>query len=172
MLPQNPPQPTCSYFPLKLSSVGIQTSKLMIESLVGVVVPATRQNAGSPVFVVQPGLPVMQPGGVLNVPPATDWATVTTAPGNDRFTKPSQLLVAETGVVPSTIAASETVETVTALNRRLMAILPSWHPSWLVLLRPGRTLQRRQNDRGRKHSFAEPVQSQLFMFTPFSGVFE
>jgi hypothetical protein len=33
MLPQNPPQPSCSYFPLKLLSVGIQTSKLMIESL-------------------------------------------------------------------------------------------------------------------------------------------
>jgi hypothetical protein len=69
MLPQNPPQPSCSYFPLKLSSVGIQTSKFMIESLVGVAVPATRQNAGSPVSVVQPGLPVVQPGGVLNVPP-------------------------------------------------------------------------------------------------------
>src|ERR1700726_2938366 len=79
MLPQNPPQPSCSYFPLKLSSVGIQTSKLIIESLVGVAVPATRQNAGSPVSVVQPGLPVVQPGGVLNVPPVTDWAAVTCA---------------------------------------------------------------------------------------------
>jgi|SRR6516162_10796400 hypothetical protein len=69
MLPQNPPQPSCSYFPLKLSSVGIQTSKLMIESFVGVAVPATRQNCGSPVFVVQPVAPVVQPGGVLNVPP-------------------------------------------------------------------------------------------------------
>jgi hypothetical protein len=39
---------------------------------VGVAVPATRQNAGSPVFVVQPGLPVVQPGGVLNVPLVTD----------------------------------------------------------------------------------------------------
>src|ERR1700720_2193317 len=100
MLPQNPPQPSCSYFPLKLSSVGIQTSKLIIESLVGVAVPATRQNAGSPVSVVQPGLPVEQLGGVLNVPPVTDWAAVITAPGNDRFTSPSQLLAAETGVAP------------------------------------------------------------------------
>jgi hypothetical protein len=88
----------------------------MIESLVGIAVPATRQNAGSPVFVVQPELPVVQPGGVLNVPPVTDWAAVTTAPGNDRFTRPSQLRVAETGAVPSTIAASETVESATGLK--------------------------------------------------------
>ena len=72
MVPQNPPQPSCSYFPLKLPSVGIQTSKLIIESFVGVAVPATRQNCGRPVLVVQPVLPVVQPGGVLNVPPAMD----------------------------------------------------------------------------------------------------
>ena len=64
-----PPQPSCSYFALKLSSVGIQTSKLIIESFVGVVVPATRQNCGKPVFVVESALPVAHPGGVLNVPP-------------------------------------------------------------------------------------------------------
>jgi hypothetical protein len=69
MLPQKPPQPSCSYFPLKLPSVGIQTSKLIIESFVGVAVPAIRQNCGRPVFVVHPALPVVQPGGVLNVPP-------------------------------------------------------------------------------------------------------
>jgi hypothetical protein len=89
----------------------------MIESLVGVAVPATRQNAGSPVFVVQPGLPVIQPGGVLKVPPATDCAVVTTAPGNDRFTRPSQLLAAEAGVAPNTIAVSETVKSTTGLKR-------------------------------------------------------
>ena len=72
MLPQNPPHPSCSYFLLKLLSVGIQTSKLMIESVVGIAVAATRQNCGSPLFVVQPVLPVAQPGGVLNVPPVTD----------------------------------------------------------------------------------------------------
>src|ERR1700720_2873621 len=121
MLPQNPPQPTCSYFPLKLSSVGIQTSKLMIESLVGVAVPATRQNAGRAVFVVQPGLPVVQPGGVLNVPPVTDWAAVTCARGKDRLTRPSQLLVAEAGVVPRAMAASARVESATGLKRRLIA---------------------------------------------------
>jgi hypothetical protein len=153
MLPQNPPQPTCSYFPLKLSSVGIQTSKLMIESLVGVAVPATLQNAGSAVFVTQPGLPVVQPGGVLNVPPVTDWAAVTCACGKDRFTRPSQLLVAEAAVVPSTIPASETVESATGLKRRLLAILPSWSSA----LRQGRTPQRRRKDRGRKHSFPKPA---------------
>jgi hypothetical protein len=72
MLPQNPPHPSCSYFPLKLLSVGTQTSKLMIESVVGVAVLATRQNWGRPVFVVHPVLPVAQPGGVLNAPPVTD----------------------------------------------------------------------------------------------------
>jgi hypothetical protein len=44
MLPQKPPQPSCSYFPLKALPVGIQTSKLMMESLVGVDVPATRSG--------------------------------------------------------------------------------------------------------------------------------
>ena len=96
MLPQNPPQPSCSYFPLKLPSVGIQTSKLMIESLVGVAVPATRQNAGSAVCVMQPELPVVQPGGVLNVPPGD-------RPGNgDNRVRQRQIysqFVAEAGVV-------------------------------------------------------------------------
>ena len=169
MLPQNPPQPTCSYFPLKLLSVGIQTSKLMIESLVGVAVPSTRQNAGSPVFVMQPGLPVVQPGGVLNVPPVTDWAAVITASGNDRFTRPSQLLVAETGVVPSTMAASETVESATDLKRRLMAILPSRHRSLSLLCAPATPLSA-----GKTIAAAStPVRSQPFMFVlPFSKFFE
>src|SRR5215469_16941789 len=100
MLPQNPPQPSCSYFPLKLLSVGIQTSKLMIESLVGVGVPATRQNCGSAVFVVQPVLPVVQPGGVLNVPPAIVCAVVICPCGKATFIRPSQLVAAETRVAP------------------------------------------------------------------------
>src|ERR1700731_3875739 len=108
MLPQNPPHPSCSYLPLKLASVGIQTSKLMTESFVGVAVPATRQNGGSPVFVVQPGAPVVQPGGVVNDPPVIDWAAVTTASGNDRLIRPAQLLAAKTGLVPSSVATSET----------------------------------------------------------------
>jgi hypothetical protein len=33
--PANPPLPTCSYFPFQLPSVGIQTSNLMFESLLG-----------------------------------------------------------------------------------------------------------------------------------------
>src|SRR5215831_2641893 len=109
MLPQNPPQPSCSYFPLKLSSVGIQTSKLMIKSFVGVAVPATRQNCGSPVFVVHPVLPVVQPGGVLNVPPMTVSAAVTCPWDRDRSIRPSQVVAAYSAVVPSSVAASDTV---------------------------------------------------------------
>src|SRR5215831_15129354 len=111
MLPQNPPQPICSYFPLKLSSVGIQTSKLIIESFVGVAVPATRQNCGKPVFVVQPALPVAHPGGVLNVPPEIVCAVVICPCGKERFSSPSQVVAASAVGVPRVTAAHKAVET-------------------------------------------------------------
>jgi hypothetical protein len=128
----------------------------MIESLVGVAVPATRQNAGSPVSVVQPGLPVVQPGGVLNVPPVTDWAAVTCACGKAKLTSPSQLLVAETGVVPSKMAERETVDSISDLNRPPRAIRPSCSVlcARAMPLSAGKAIV----------AASIPFQSQLFMF--------
>jgi hypothetical protein len=85
----------------------------MFESLVGIAAPATRQNCGSPVFVVQPVLPVVQPGGVLNVPPAIVSAVVTCPCGNDTFIKLSQVVAAETPLAHRKTATSDTVETTT-----------------------------------------------------------
>src|SRR5690349_3688872 len=96
----------------------------MIESFVGVAVPATRQNSGRPVFVVQPVLPVVQPGGVLNVPPAIVWAAVTCPCGKDRLMRPSQVVAAGTAVAPNKKLANDTVETTIGFRRRLMSIPP------------------------------------------------
>src|ERR1700722_4616306 len=45
MVPAKPPLPICSYFPFQCPFVGIQTSKLIFESLLGLEVPATRQRS-------------------------------------------------------------------------------------------------------------------------------
>src|SRR6516162_5915373 len=120
MLPQKPPQPSCSYFPLKLVSVGIQTSKLIIESFVGVAVPATRQNCGSPVFVVQPVLPDVQPGGVLKIPPVMVCAAVICPWGSDRFTRPSHVVAAYTAVAAKKTAANDAVAIATGFRYSLI----------------------------------------------------
>src|ERR1700722_14489887 len=44
MVPAKPPLPICSYFPFHRPLVGIQTSNLIFESLLGLEVPATRQR--------------------------------------------------------------------------------------------------------------------------------
>src|SRR5215472_13340636 len=138
MLPQKPPQPSCSYFPLKLLSAGIQTSKLMTESLVGVAVPATRQNCGSPVFVVQPVLPVAQPGGVLKVPPVMVCAAVTCPCGRDRFINPSQVVAAETALAQRKMAPSDTVITKIDLALFFTSFLPHYRCSGIVVSDAGR----------------------------------
>src|SRR6516164_7878193 len=124
MLPQKPPQPSCSYLPLKLLSVGIQTSKLMIESVVGVAVPATRQNCGRPVFEVQPVLPVAQPGGVLNVPPVMVCAAVICPRGNERFVRPSQAVAADTAAALRSTAAADAVAAAIVFRRAFILSLP------------------------------------------------
>src|SRR5262249_46785871 len=107
------------------------TSKLMMESFVGVAVPATRQNCGSPVFVVHPVLPVVQPGGVLNVPPVTVSAAVTRPWGRARFIRPSQVVAACSAVAPNRMATSDAVESTTAFWRVFMSVLPylRFHPA-------------------------------------------
>src|SRR5580698_2616304 len=44
IVPAKPPLPICSYFPFQCPFAGIQTSKLILESSLGLEVPATRQR--------------------------------------------------------------------------------------------------------------------------------
>ena len=50
-------------------------------------------------FVVHPVAPVVQPGGVLNVPPAMVCAAVICPWGKDRFARPSHVVAAGAAVV-------------------------------------------------------------------------
>jgi hypothetical protein len=94
----------------------------MIESLVGVAVPATRQNCGRLMFVVHPVAPVVQPGGVLNVPPVMVWAAVICPWGKDRLARPSHVVAAGAAVAPSKTAANDTLENTIGFKRRLMSV--------------------------------------------------
>src|SRR5260221_10360110 len=116
MLPQKPPQPSCSYLPFQPAPVGIHTSKLMCESLVGAETPATRQNCGRPVKAV------VEPGGV-KLPPVTDCAAVMVACGSDSVARLSQV-AAEAGMAPATTAASAAVQRTKDLKPTLMAVFP------------------------------------------------
>src|SRR6266568_7100582 len=113
MLPQKPPQPSCSYLPFQAAPSGIQTSKLMIESLVGVAVPATRQKSGRPVNAV------VAPGGV-NDPPVTVCAAVIVACGSTSWARSSQLVAAAAGALASKRAATGAAARSRGLKRRLM----------------------------------------------------
>src|SRR5579863_5111274 len=123
MLPQNPPQPSCSYLPFQPAPSGIQTSSLMVESLVGVDVTATRQKGGSPVNGV------VEPGGV-KVPPVIDWASVTVAFGNGRLDRLSQV-AAPAGLPMAKSAASEIVENNSLFQVMLIPVPPDWPISFV-----------------------------------------
>src|SRR5258708_5624906 len=112
MLPQKPPQPSCSYLPFQSAPVGIHTSKLMCESLVGAETPATRQNCGRP---VNPGV---ERGGV-KLRPVTGCTAVMVACGSDSVARLSQVAAAA-GMAPATTAASEAVERAKDLKRSIM----------------------------------------------------
>ena len=79
--PAHPPFPTAWYFPFH-PDAGSHTSTLMSESDVGVIVAATRQNAGS-VRNPCPPLPSPPPAaGGENPPAATDCAIVMDVSGS------------------------------------------------------------------------------------------
>src|SRR5215470_15325356 len=118
MLPQKPPQPSCSYLPLKLPSVGIQISMLMIESLVGFDVMATRQNAGRPVRVV------VEPGGV-NDPLVCSSAMVTLACGSCRLMSWAHGESARAAGEPRTTSAAQKDAARSGAKREPMTFLPS-----------------------------------------------
>src|SRR6266576_4660348 len=73
MTPPHPPFPTAWNFPFQ-PDAGIQTSTLMSESLVGLSVAATRQNAGRFLNGSLCAAPPPCVAGVTNAPMATDSA--------------------------------------------------------------------------------------------------
>src|SRR3954462_8362524 len=104
MAPAKPPLPSCSYFPFQFppaeDTSGIQTSMLMLESLAGLELRATRQNGGRPVSAV------VEPGGV-NGPGVTGCATVTVVCGSTREERLSHV-AAEAGVAAAIEAQAAT----------------------------------------------------------------
>src|SRR5215510_16310831 len=108
MDPAKPPLPTCRYLPFHVGSVGIHTSKPMLESAVGCDAPATRQKAGSPVW----GAPV---GGV-KVPAGTDCATVIAVWGKARPSRLSHVAAATRAT--ANVAGASTVRS-SAIRRRM-----------------------------------------------------
>src|SRR4051812_5514134 len=70
------------YLPFHTVANGSQTSKPMLESLLGVAMPETRQKAGMPVKVADGAIgPV---AGAVKLPAGTDWAVVMVAPCRNR----------------------------------------------------------------------------------------
>src|SRR5215475_8553778 len=66
-------------------ALGIQTSNLISESLVGLITPATRQNAGKSLYGVA------EPVGGANAPAATDCAAVIVVLGSFNSASPSHV---------------------------------------------------------------------------------
>ena len=75
MLPARPPFPNCSNFPFH-PAAGIQTSNLILESVVGLISPCTRQKAGTSTDFIG------APGGSAKGPAATLSAEVMVVSGN------------------------------------------------------------------------------------------
>src|SRR5689334_18415520 len=100
MLPAHPPLPTASSFPFHPPPAappratdgkpkGSQTSILMSESLDGVSVAATRQNAGRLSYGFAPRPRACT--GATNAPAATVCAIVIVVCGSERFERSSQV---------------------------------------------------------------------------------
>lgn len=102
MLPAQAPLPTDSSFPFQVDDgpdVGIQTSILMSESLVGFSVAATRQIAGKfPKFGAgKPGNAGTAPAGNASCPAGTDCANVTVECGRASLARLSQVPARSSG---------------------------------------------------------------------------
>src|SRR5262245_16758274 len=76
MTPAQPPLPTAWNFPFQLL-VGSHTSILMSESLVGLIVAATRQNSVSSLYGFAPRPPPCRSPGGVKCPAGTSCAAVT-----------------------------------------------------------------------------------------------
>src|SRR4029077_14585282 len=80
MAPFHAPLPTAWYFEFQFSA-GSQTSILMSESLDGLAVSATRQNAGRSANALPPR--PARPPGCVNAPAATTWTESTVASASE-----------------------------------------------------------------------------------------
>src|SRR5262245_31987554 len=63
--------------------------------IAGATVSATRQKAGRFCWVAHPGLPVVQPGGVLKLPAGTSPANVMVVSASGKLIRPSQGVAAD-----------------------------------------------------------------------------
>src|SRR5712664_4301181 len=97
MLPSEPPEPTPSNLLFQVS-VGIQTSKPIIEALVGWATPTTRQKGGRPVIGGAGG-------GGSNSPEVSRAASVIVASGSCRFSRSSHGTAADIAGVSDTSKA-------------------------------------------------------------------
>src|SRR6185312_11997961 len=114
MVPARPPLPTPLYLPFQLVS-GSHTSNSMSLSLLGWMLPATRQKSGSPV------IGRVLPGGV-KLPPVTGWAKVITVSGRRRLARLAQSVAASAaGALSAVVLSSKAAELnlVTALMFRV-----------------------------------------------------
>src|SRR5579863_2325170 len=105
MMPAQPPLPTASYFWFQ-SAAGSHTSILMSESLEGLSVAVTRQNAGRSLYGFAPGpRPAPRPlgfAGGVKAPAATFCALVIAASGRFSDARLSQDAPAITGKLART----------------------------------------------------------------------
>src|SRR5438552_3389989 len=106
MTPANPPPPTAWYFPFQFDA-GSQTSTLISESLEGLRVAATRQNAGRSRNACGTAFAAVAPMGVggANAPAPTICAKVIAAFGSVRDAKLSHDTGAMAATSPSMVLA-------------------------------------------------------------------
>src|SRR6185295_3356452 len=124
MTPAHPPLPTAWNFPFQ-PDAGSHTSILMSESLVGVNVAATRQNAGSAAIGPPPARPppaAPRPAGGVKAPAGTACAIVIVASPRASETRPSHAVVsvgapARATTVAGTATARPAAKAVATANR-------------------------------------------------------
>src|SRR5215510_2561011 len=124
MLPSEPPEPTPSNLLFQVS-VGIQTSKPIIEVFVGWATPTTRQKGGRPVIGGAGG-------GGSNSPEVFNSAKVIVASGSCRFSKSSH------GTATDIAGLSATTKEMVVCTHRWNAVRLKcmWSPLRSPLKRP------------------------------------
>src|SRR3979490_1004233 len=118
MEPANPPFPALRNFPFQ-PETGNQTSKRIYESLVGRIIPATRQNAGS----VSTG----RPYGGMNFPAGAGCAMVRVVSGSFVLNKVSQSAASEGSAPAVGIRTMAAITGRVAIVRMGSALLDSQH---------------------------------------------
>ena len=122
----NAPLPTAWSFPFQ-SVVGIHTSILMSESLDGVRVAVTRQNAGKAPYIraaaAEGGLPPADTGGA-NAPASTARAAVIVAWGSASDARLSHDGAGAAATCPPAVVVARVAATMIVVVRRCFIVLP------------------------------------------------